>query len=131
MNKNLEKLIKQTYETTPQLKNYETLAMILVDYNFEMNDVCVRYQSVNQEKLPKNFTDLHCRRSMMDFLINKYKLDIIRKTDNMDSSDISDKEQEEIGKLFGQVEDFIIENICKILNLSIVKQEETNEEIIK
>ena len=83
MNKNLKKLIKQSYDLTPTLKNYETLAMLLTDYNFEKKELCLRYQSVNQDQLPENFTDLDCRRSMMDFLIDKYKNDIIRKTDNM------------------------------------------------
>lgn len=131
MNKNLKKLIKQSYASMPSLLNSETLAMILTDYDFKKNEVCVRYKSVDQEQLPENFTDLHCRRSMLDFLINKYKLDLIRKTDNMESSDISKDEEEAIGKLFGQVEDFIIENICKILNLSIAEREENYEKIIK
>ena len=68
---------------------------------------------------------------MMDFLIDKYKNTIVGKTDNMELSDISDEEKEAIGKLYGQVEDFIIENLCKILNLSIVEKEETDEEIIE
>lgn len=126
MNKNLKKLIKRSYASTPSLKNYDTLAMLLTDYNFEKRELCIRYQSVDQEQLPENFTDLDCRRSMMDFLIDKYKLDLIRKTDNMELSDISNEENEAIEKLFAQVEDFIIENICKILNLSIVEKEETN-----
>jgi hypothetical protein len=120
MNKNLKKLIKQSYNLTPTLKNYETLAMMLVDYSFEKKEICMRYQSVDQEQLPEDFTDLNCRRAMMDFLIDKYRNDIIRKTDNMELSDITDDEKEAIGKLYGQVEDFIIENICKILDLSIV-----------
>lgn len=131
MNKNLKKLIKQSYDLTPTLKNYDTLAMLLVDYSFEKRELCLRYQSVDQEQLPENFTDLDCRRAMMDFLIDKYKNTIVGKTDNMELSDISDEEKEAIGKLYGQVEDFIIENLCKILNLSIVEKEETDEEIIE
>lgn len=131
MNKNLKKLIKQSYDLTPTLKNYETLAMLLTDYNFEKRELCIRYQSVNQEQLPDKFTDLDCRRSMMDFLINKYKNDVVKKVDNMELSDISDNENEAIDKLYSQVEDFIIENLCKILNLSIVEKEKTDEEIIK
>lgn len=130
MNKNLKKLIKQSYDLTPSsFKNCETLAMMLTDYNFKNGELCIRYQSI--DKLPKNFTDLICRRSMIDFLIDKYRNDIVRKTDNMKLSDITDEEKEAIGKLYIQVEDFIIENLCKILNLSIVKKEENNEEIIK
>lgn len=131
MNKNLKKLIKQSYDLTPTLKNYETLAMLLTDYNFEKGELYLRYQSVDQELLPEDFTDLDCRRSMMDFLIIKYRNDIVKKTDNMELSDITDDEKESIDKLYGQVEDFIIENICKILNISIVDKEGTDEEITK
>jgi hypothetical protein len=131
MNKNLKKLIKQSYDSTPSLKNYKTLAILLTDYNFEKRELCLRYQSVNQDQLPENFTDLDCRRSMMDFLIDKYRNDVIRKTDNMKLSDITDEEKEAIDKLYGKVEDFIIENLCEILNLSIVEKEEIDEEIIK
>ena len=47
MNKNLKKLIKQSYDLTPTLKNYDTLAMLLVDYSFEKRELCLRYQSVD------------------------------------------------------------------------------------